>query len=825
MKVIRKTLLLAVLGAALIVLTMAALALSVRSGDGTAHAQGAITMSIDTETTGNSADTLGTIETCSRVNVPSPAFDDVSDYNVDVYVAGDTQAPIAYDAWVTYDQTKVHIAEPGYDDLIKMPGAMSLSDSRPDSDGQMHSGVIYFDGPGIAGNGTLVRLGLDIGASGVVTFGWAKGAYLSPAGLHTVTTVTAKLAINQDCPPPNRVPTCNDLTLTTDEDTPIEADLGCTDADGDPLTYQIATAPAHGALSGTAPNLTYTPAANYNGADSFAYKANDGELDSNTATASITVTPVNDVPVCNNLNITTPLDTPVAATLVCSDVDGDALTYSVVSPPAHGALAGTAPNLTYTPAAGYSGLDSFTYRANDGNADSEIAVVSITVTTPPARPPNDDFDDATLIPEVPFVDHVDTRGATTAADDPDCSGRGNTVWYSFVAPENMRIEANTFESNYDTTLSVYTGSRGALSQIACNDDTDSLQSFVSFDAVAGEAYSFMIGAYGSRPGGDLTLAVNVAPPPLEISLSIDPAGAVVAKTGVVTIGGIVTCSKAAFVDLHGELRQRAGRLIVRGYFSSSLVCAGQVPWSATVVGDNGLYKAGAADVSVSAVAFVDDEFALTEATATVQLKGSRPPKLCPGGGNDGFEAGIVDTNVIPCWTVVDQSGSWGSWCNQTGTLPPQGACAGSSTSVAAPPEGSQAAMTNQSGPGSHMLYRCGVLRSGPISFELYVNNEYGAFFNPGSLDYGVWPNQQFRADLVTAAGIAADPFTTSPEDVLLNIYQTLPGDPPVSGYTTVIADAGAYVGQPVCLRLAEVENQWFFHAGVDDVNIDLRSKG
>jgi hypothetical protein len=453
--------------------------------------------------------------------------------------------------------------------------------------------------------------------------------------------------------------------------------------------------------------------------------------------------------------------------------------------------------------------------------------VTPTVTpTPIPGPANDDFDNATVIPELPFVDYVDTRGATTAADDPDCSGRGHTVWYSLTAPEDMRIEANTFGSNYDTTLSVYRGSRGDLTQIACNDDTDSLQSFVRFDAVAGEPYFFMVGAYRSRPGGDLTFAVNVAPPPLEIDLSIDPVGAVVAKTGVVTIGGTVTCSKAAFVDLFGELEQRAGRLIIRSYFSTSMVCAGQVPWSATVVGDNGLYRAGAADVSASAIAFAD-EVALAEVSTTVQLKGSRPPSpnLCPRGGNDGFEAGAVDTNVIPCWTVVDQAGGSGSWCNQAGTLPPQGACAGSTTSVAAPPEGLHAAMTNQSGPGSHVLYRCGVLRSGSISFELYVNNEADAFFNPSSLDYGVFQNQQFRADLVTAAGVAADPFTTSPGTALLNIYQTLPGDPPVSGYTTVTADASAYVGRAVCLRFAEVENQWFFHAGVDDVNIDLRSRG
>ena len=199
-----------------------------------------------------------------------------------------------------------------------------------------------------------------------------------------------------------------------------------------------------------------------------------------------------------------------------------------------------------------------------------------------------------------------------------------------------------------------------------------------------------------------------------------------------------------------------------------------------------------------------------------------PPPPCPLDGNDGFEAGLVDTNDIPCWTVADQAGGSGSWCNQTGTLPPQGICSGSITPVAAPPELSQAAMTNQSEPGSYVLYRCGVLASGPISFQLYINNENVDFFSPPTLDYTVSPNQQFRADLVTAAGIAADVFTVVPADVLLNLYQTLPGDPPVSGYSLVAADASAFVGQEACLRFAQVGNQLSFHAGVDDVNIDLQ---
>ncbi len=190
---------------------------------------------------------------------------------------------------------------------------------------------------------------------------------------------------------------------------------------------------------------------------------------------------------------------------------------------------------------------------------------------------------------------------------------------------------------------------------------------------------------------------------------------------------------------------------------------------------------------------------------------------CPAGGNDGFEAGIVDTNEIPCWTVVERG--HGSWCNQTGTVPPLGDCAavGSGAVVPPPPEGSQAAMT-EGGTGGHLLYRCGIATSDTLTFQLYVKNGAGSFYSPDSLDHaGGFPNQQFRADLVTEAGMVADPFTLAPADVLLNLYRTLPGHPTESGYSLVAADIGDFVGQTVCLRFAEVDNQLYLNVGVDDV--------
>ncbi len=76
---------------------------------------------------------------------------------------------------------------------------------------------------------------------------------------------------------------------------------------------------------------------------------------------TITVSTANGPPVATPQTVTTAEDAPVAVTLAGTDPDGDALTYAVVTPPAHGTLSGAAPNLTYTPAANYHGPDSFTF--------------------------------------------------------------------------------------------------------------------------------------------------------------------------------------------------------------------------------------------------------------------------------------------------------------------------------------------------------------------------------------------------------------------------------------------------------------------------------
>jgi VCBS repeat-containing protein len=180
----------------------------------------------------------------------------------------------------------------------------------------------------------------------------------------------------------NNAPVAQSQTVTHVEDTAKSITLVATDFETNSLTYAIVSDPAHGTLSVLTSNVvTYTPAANYNGPDSFTFKANDGTKDSNEATVSITVTPVNDAPVPQAQSVTIAEDTATNIILVAVDPDNDPLTYTIVTSPTRGALSGLTSNVvTYTPATNYFGPDSFSFRVNDASLTSTTVTVSLTVT-------------------------------------------------------------------------------------------------------------------------------------------------------------------------------------------------------------------------------------------------------------------------------------------------------------------------------------------------------------------------------------------------------------------------------------------------------------
>jgi len=183
----------------------------------------------------------------------------------------------------------------------------------------------------------------------------------------------------------NAAPVADNQNANTDEDASVSITLTATDTDGGALTYEVVSYPSHGSLTGSAPDLLYSPDGDYSGPDSFTYKAYDGQAYSNTATVTITVAPVNDAPVAVNDAYETDqgqqLSEPAPGVLSNdSDVDDITLTASVVDSPQNGSLILNANgSFLYTPDTGYSGPDSFTYKAYDGQAYSNTAAVNITV--------------------------------------------------------------------------------------------------------------------------------------------------------------------------------------------------------------------------------------------------------------------------------------------------------------------------------------------------------------------------------------------------------------------------------------------------------------
>src|SRR5206468_2944077 len=190
----------------------------------------------------------------------------------------------------------------------------------------------------------------------------------------------------------NDAPVAVDDSFTTAEDTTLNVVApgvlsNDSDVDEDGSRAGRVSSPTHGSLTlNSDGNFSYVPAANYLGSDSFTYKANDGQADSGIATVSITITGVNDAPVAVNDSFTTAEDSAlnVVASGVLSndsDVDGDTLSAVLVSGPAHGSLTlNSDGSFSYVTPALHHAIPSFTYKANDGQADSAIATVSITIT-------------------------------------------------------------------------------------------------------------------------------------------------------------------------------------------------------------------------------------------------------------------------------------------------------------------------------------------------------------------------------------------------------------------------------------------------------------
>ena len=328
--------------------------------------------------------------------------------------------------------------------------------------------VAGFSGNIAAGTGTTI-----VGVGSIVIDANGHYSFTPDANYHgavpqiTYTTNTgASSTLDITVNSANDLPVAENANKTTLEDTPVSGQVVASDVDGDALTYTLkpSSGPANGTLVLDSSNgkYTYTPDHDYNGNDSFTVVVSDGQGGTVESVVSITVTAVNDEPVTADNSNTTAEDTAVSGQVVASDVDGDALTYTLKpsSGPVNGTLVLDSSNgkYTYTPDHDYNGNDSFTVVVGDGQGGTVESVVNITVTAVNDAPIA--HDDSATIDEDHSVT-IDVLANDTDIDSSSLSVTGASASHGSVTINQDGTLTYTPDANYGgSDTIVYTISDG-----------------------------------------------------------------------------------------------------------------------------------------------------------------------------------------------------------------------------------------------------------------------------------------------------------------------------------------------------------------------------
>jgi YVTN family beta-propeller protein len=220
------------------------------------------------------------------------------------------------------------------------------------------------------------RPNLDAYGTDTLTFKANDGTADSNTAIVTVTIT-----------PVNDAPAALNQAVTTDEDTPVVVTIAGIDVDSPNLTFSLQQNPQHGTLgsfgtgsciaagtgSNCSLNVSYTPAPDFNGTDSFTFRVIDGSVASDIATVDMTVRPVSDTPVPQTGVVAATQNTPIAGRLRGIDPDGDLLTFAITSAPTQGQIQLINPatgEFIYNPDPGATGYDSFQFSVSDNAAAS-----------------------------------------------------------------------------------------------------------------------------------------------------------------------------------------------------------------------------------------------------------------------------------------------------------------------------------------------------------------------------------------------------------------------------------------------------------------------
>jgi Family of unknown function (DUF6299) len=214
-------------------------------------------------------------------------------------------------------------------------------------------------------------------------------------------------------------------------------------------------------------------------------------------------------------------------------------------------------------------------------------------------PPNDTFEQATVILSQPFSQTLDTSQATTDSTDAEALAAcglsvpvAATVWYRYTPSADQSLLISTSGSSYATGVAVLTGPPGNLFAVTC------FPVLGTFSATAGRTYHIGLADVSGGSGG--TLNVSIDAPGVE--LTIDRFGRFNAETGVGAVTGRLTCPSGSSGTVSLSLSQRRGRRTASGFGFTDVTCNGAAQqWSVSVTPVDGEFKGGRADVAADAV--------------------------------------------------------------------------------------------------------------------------------------------------------------------------------------------------------------------------------
>jgi hypothetical protein len=257
-----------------------------------------------------------------------------------------------------------------------------------------------------------------------------------------------------------------------------------------------------------------------------------------------------------------------------------------------------------------------------------------------AAPDNDLPSGATAVPGLPFAIGQDTTEASVTGDDVGCGAGGGdlaSVWYAFTPAADVRVEVDARASDYLVGVNLFVDTANEDGRADCSNDA------LAFDATGGTTYFLAFADVNEDGivGGWLEALIQVAPPPLDIEMTLDPTARVHPKTGQALVTGTLTCDRPAeFAEIGVTVRLETGRFAVIGGGSASPACAPTPStWSAPVSGENGRFIGGAATVQLTG--FACDLQSCTEAADAGSVRFHRGTFALPEVDGSQSSSGLV----------------------------------------------------------------------------------------------------------------------------------------------------------------------------------------